>query len=259
MAARDNVLFGASVGSGTAAGTVVPLSLMYGIENVRQGYGAPKLKSVRAYWSNCYNNGNISVPISIKNSNWIDEAGLLAQGFAYDTALNRDSLSFMRGRDKALAPNTSWIINAKLNTNTTAAGQIYVLIEIEYSDVAGINAETAAGSPVMKTCSNASVNGAANTAVSIGTFDNLLQNVTYVMSEVSAEGLSTTGAFVIVEGFSNQKGLIRIIPVKPSGLADQLEGSVYLTKQTYGVSVLSYAALSSASVTVRFEMIASAN
>lgn len=260
MAGRDNVLFGAAVASGATVGTVVPLSLIKGVENVRQGYGTPVLKSVRAYYGGMYGSDIYGVPISIKNSNWVDEAGLTAQMFSAATTLNRDSLAFMRGRDKVLQPNTSWIINATLSANTTAAGYIYVLIEIEYSNVAGINTENAAGSPVMKKCTNSSVTAAANVSTDIGSFDNLLQGVTYVMSEVSAVGLNINGgAFVIIEGFSNQKGLTRIIPVKNTGLADQIEGSVYLTKQTYNVSIINYTSLSAASVTVQFEMIASQN
>lgn len=258
MAGRDNVLFGAQIPANSAAGLHIPLGLLYGVENVRQGYGTPRLKSVRAYTS-VYGSAALGCPVYIKNSNWIDSAGLVAQKFSFDTAINKDSLAFMRGRDKVLQPNTSWTIEAVLDASIVNAGYVYVLLEIEYSDVPGINTENASGSPVFKECINASVTGSANVPVNIGSFDNLLQGVTYVMSEASATGLSTEGGFVIVEGFSNQKGLIRIIPVKPSGLCDQMEGSVYLTKQTYNVSVLSYAALSAASVAVRFEMIASQN
>lgn len=259
MAGRDNVLFGATIPANASAGTVIPLSLMYGVENVRQGYGTPRLKNIRAF-SNVYGNNTVGIPIEIKNSNWIDSAGLIAQRFNVDVALNKDSLAFMRGRDKALMPNTSWIINAKLPaTAGGTAGFVYVLLEIEYSDVAGINPENASGSPVMKQCVNSSVTGSANVPVSVGTFDNLLQGVTYVISEMSAIGLNNDGAFVVVEGFSSQKGLIRIVPVKSTGLADQIEGSVYLTKQTYNVSVINSSALSSAPVQVFFEMIASQN
>lgn len=137
---------------------------------------------------------------------------------------------------------------------------IYVLIEIEYSAVQGINTEGVAGSPVMKQAINASVTGSANVPVNIGTYDNLLQGVTYILSEVS-EPLGVTGEaqFLIVEGFSAQAGLKRIIPIKSDGLAEQIEGSVYLTKQTYNLKVLSNAALSGTAVTINMEMIASTN
>lgn len=263
MAGRDNVLFGASIASGAAAGTVIPLSLMYGIENVRQGYGQPVLKNVRSYFYGCYSSSaatNIGIPVRIKNSNWIDDAGLVSQKFSLDTALNRDSLAFMRGRDKALAPNTSWTINAELTNNTTAAGYIYVILEIEYPDVPGFDAEALKGSPVIKNCKNASVTGSANAVIPIGTFDNLLQGTEYILSEVSIpSGMGGNAGFLIVEGFSNQKGLIRIFPIKPTGLADQIEGSVKLTKQTYNLSVISGDALSAAAVNVQFELIASKN
>ena len=261
MAGRDNVLFSASVASSTVAGTVVPLSLAYGIENVRQGYGTPVLKNVRAFFHGMYGTNIHGVPIEIKNSNWTDAAGVIAQAFSQDTSLGHDSLGFMRGRDKELIPNTSWIINAELPATTVSAGKIYVLFEIEYSAVPGLNTEKMSGSPVFKKCSNASVTLAADTVGSIGSFDNLLQNIDYYLSEVSVinpEG-SNNPFFVILEGFSNQRGLVRIIPAKCTGTADQVEGSVILTKQTYSVSVLSYSALSAASVIVGFEMIASKN
>ena len=62
-----------------------------------------------------------------------------------------------------------------------------------------------------------------------------------------------------MDGFSNQRGLTRIIPVRNGGLAEQIEGSVYLTKQTYNLALYSTTALSAASVTARLEMIASQN
>ena len=261
MAGRDNVLFRADIASGTAAGTVVPLSLAYGIENVRQGYGKPTLKSVRSFWYGLYNNAEYGVPVEIKNSNWIDSAGVIAQVTTAATVYNRDSLAFMRGRDKELAPNTSWTIAATLPAATTVAGSIYVLFEIEYSDVAGVSTEKVAGSPVMKMCSNGSVTAAANTPTTIGAFDNLLQDTKYMVSEVSVIAPIGTASpfFVVMEGFSNQRGLVRIFPAKSTGMTDQIEGSVVLTKQTYNLSVISYSALSSAAVQIGLELIADKN
>lgn len=261
MAARDNVLFSAAVASGTAAGTVIPLSLTYGVENVRQGYGTPKLKNIRGFYDGIVSAG-YGIEIDIKNSNWIDGAGLVADlvdnGFAYA----EDSLSFMRGRDKVLAPNTSWQINAILPTAATANGTIYVILEIEYSDVPGVDTEKLAGSPVMKKCTNASVTASADTIIDLGSFDNLLQDVTYVLSEASlivGSGASAAANILIIEGFSNQRGLVRIIPIRNTGLVDQIDGSVYLTKQTYGLKLLRSVSTSAAAITICMEMIASKN
>lgn len=265
MGARDNVLFQATVASGTAAGTVVPLSLLYGIENVRQGYGAAKLKGIYGFThggGSNYNSDSIGVPVEIKNSNWIDAAGLIAQRFNVLTACNKNSLNFMRGRDKALQPNTSWTIAATLPYATNGQLDIYVLVEIEYADVPGVDAEKLAGSPVMKKCANSSVTIAQNAIGNLGTFDNLLQGVTYVLSEASFIKSASADAmcgFLIIEGFSNQRGLSRLIPVRNGGLAEQIEGSVYLTKQTYNIGYIPVVALSSAAVTAYLEMIASTN
>lgn len=263
MAGRDNVLFHASVASGAAAGTVVPLSFMYGVENVRQGYGRPILKNIRAVYDGMYSPAAIGVPIEIKNSNWIDSAGLTAQSIDGETSLSRNSLAFMRGRDKELIPNTSWTINAVLNTNTTAAGDVYVILEIEYSDVPGYDPEKMTGtrSPVYKTCKNASVTGSANAVVPLGVFDNLLQNTEYILSEVSLQAPSSASVanFLIVEGFSNQRGLIRIFPIRNYGMAEQIEGSVILTKQTYGLSIIRSTSTSAAAISVGLEMVANKN
>jgi hypothetical protein len=168
----------------------------------------------------------------------------------------------MRGRDKVLAPNTSWTIEADiLSVTSTSAGYVYVLLEIEYPDVQGFDTDNLnKGAPVMKHCANPSVTAAANTVTNIGTFDNLLTGTEYILSEVSGwSTFGSEGAFLIVEGFSNQKGLMRIIPIKAVGLADQVEGSVKLTKQTYNLSIISTVALSAAAVDLYLEMIASKN
>lgn len=260
MAARDNVLFMGTFAQGAAAGTVVPLSLLYGVENVRTGYGSAKLQNVRAMFYGGYAE-TIGIPIEIKNSNWIDPAGLTAQNATSVTLLNRDSLGFLRGRGKELAPNTAWTINAILPASATNAGTVYVLFEIEYSDVPGFDSEKQPGSSVLKKCENASVTASANVPVSLGSFDNLLTGTEYLLAEVSSgiAGANQTPHFIIIEGFSNQRGLIRIIPAMSVGLADQIEGSVKLTKQTYSVGLIAMANISARPVSVRFEMVASKN
>lgn len=264
MAARDNVLFYGSISSGAAAGTVIPLALLHGVENVRTGYGSAKLQNVRALYTGVYSDtasNLIGIPIELKNSNWIDSAGLIAQNAMGATLLDRDSLGFMRGRGKELNPNTAWTINAVLPSASTAAGFVYVLLEIEYSDVPGFDTDKQPGSPVLKKCENASITAAANVLTTIGSFDNLLSGTEYLLSEVSAlvGGAANAPQFIVLEGFSNQRGLIRIFVAKTTGLADPIEGSVKLTKQTYSVGIISATAISAQAVTVRFEMIASKN
>lgn len=267
MAGRDNVLYHARLTSTTSAGALIPLSLLSGVENVRQGYGTPKLKSVRSFYSMASTDTNnmSGVPIEIKNSNWVDSAGLVAGAFSEPTCLSNHTLGYMRGRDKVLIPNTSWMINATLpkswtyNVTTAPYFDIYVLIEIEYSDVQGIDTENSIGSPVMKHANVLSVTGPTNTPFNVGTFDNLLQGVQYVLSEVSITSGNKGVQFMILEGFANQKGLVRIIPVKDSDTAVQIAGSVYLTKQTYNLSIITNEALSNESVQFNLELIASAN
>lgn len=268
MAGRDNVLFHARLTTTTAAGTVVPLAVLEGVENVRQGYGTPVLKSVRGLYAIAATDTNTisGIPVEIKNSNWIDSAGVLAQNFAEDSSLGKNTLGFMRGRDKTVLPNSSWIVQATMpatwtyNASTAPYLDLYVLVEIEYSAVEGIATENSTGSPVMKQAINQSVTGPANAKVNIGSFDNLLQGITYVMSEVSqSSGITGTAQFLIIENFSNQRGLERIIPIKANGIADQIAGSCYLTKQTYPVSMISNVAYSAASIQINMEMIASSN
>ena len=263
--ARDNVLFHASIPSGAAAGTVIPLSLQYGIENVRAGYGTPVLKNVRAIYSGCYSVSVNPIAVEIKNSKWIDSAGMYAQKTNEGYSLSRNSLAFMRGRDKELTPNTSWTVNATIGVQTTVAGDIYVLFEIEYTDVpAKPKTDDLKGSPVLKKCINPSATVAANVPTSIGVFDNLLQDTQYVLSEMAyfsqgGTADATACTFAIVEGFSNQRGLIRIIPIHGYGMAEPIEGSVVLTKQTYSIGLISSAAISATNVEIDMELVASAN
>lgn len=268
MAGRDNVLYHARLKSTTAENSIIPLSLLTGVENVRQGYGSPKLKSVRAFYSKASTDTNVmsaGIPIEIKNSNWVDSAGLVAGSFDEPTCLSSHTLGYMRGRDKALVPNTSWIINATMPNSWTYSEttapyfDIYVLIEIEYSDVQGIDTENTIGSPVMKHANVLSVTGPANVPFNVGTFDNLLQGIQYVLSEVSITAGNKGAQFMILEGFANQKGLTRIIPVKGSDTAIQIAGSVYLTKQTYNLSIITNVALDNEPVQFNLELIASAN
>ena len=269
MAGRDNVLYHARITTSATAGQVIPLQLLYGIENVRQGYGTAKLKSIRGMYAVAGTDTNTfgaGIPIEIKNSNWVDPAGLIAGNAAGETNLSKNNLSYMRGRDKQLIPNTAWVINATLpwawtyNASTAPYLDIYVLIEIEYSGVEGIDTENTIGSPVMKQAINQSVTGNANALFNIGSFDNLLQGVSYVLSEVSiTTGAVGTAMFMVMEGFSNQKGLTRIIPIRQSDMAIQIAGSVYLTKQTYNLGMISNVALSSQAVQLNLELISSAN
>jgi len=269
MAGRDNVLYHARITTaGASAGQVIPLAVLEGIENVRQGYGTPVLKSIRGLYSVAGTDTNNlkAIPIEVKNSNWVDSAGVLAQRFDDDSSLGKNTLGFMRGRDKELVPNSSWMINAVMpaawtyNASTAPYLDIWCLLEIEYSAVEGIATENATGSPVMKQAINQSVTGSALGKVNIGSFDNLLQGITYVMSEVSqSSGITGTGQFLIIEGFSRQRGLERIIPIKADGIADQIAGSCYLTKQTYTLEMISNVAYSAASIQINMEMIASAN
>ena len=268
MAGRDNVIFHARATANVAAGAQIPLSLMYGIENVRQGYGKAKLKSVRSVFAHATTDTNtiVPIPVEIKNSNWVDAAGVIAQDFAKDTALSKNTLAYMRGRDKELIPNSGWMITATVpaawtyNASTAPYLDIYVILEIEYDAVQGIDTENTLGSPVMKQAINNSVTGSANAPMSLGSYDNLLQGIQYVLSEVSiTAGNTGTAQFLIIEGFAAQSGLIRIIPIKADGQAIQIEGSVYLKKQTYNLGFISNVALSSTATKINMEMIASAN
>ena len=252
----------------TTGGTRVPLTIQSGIENVRQGYGTAKLKSVTALYAVAGTDTNTiaGIPVEVKNSNWIDKAGVLAQKFADDTSLDMSNLAHMRGRDVSLMPNTSWMIDAVLpatwtyNASTAPYLDLYVILSIEYSDVQGLDTERTVGYPVMKEAINQSVTGSANVEIDLGTYDNLLQGKQYVLSEVSmSSGITGTAQFLIVRGFANQKGLQRVIPIKANGIAEQIRGSTYLTKQTYPLALISNVALSSTSVQVNMEMVCSDN
>ena len=270
MAGRDNVLYHTRLVSSAVKGQVVPLQILAGVENVRQGYGSAKLKSVRGMYAIATTDTNTTItsgiPIEIKNSNWVDSAGLVAGNVSEPTDLSSHTLGYMRGRDKALIPNTSWTVNAIMpwawtyNSTTAPYLDIYVLFEIEYSDVSGIDTENTIGSPVMKYAVNDSVTGTENVHFNVGSFDNLLQGINYVLSEVSiTSGNVGTAQFSILDGFANQKGLMRIIPVRSSGTAIQIAGSVYLTKQTYNIGMISNVKLDGTPVQFNMEFIASSN
>lgn len=255
----------------TAEAVNANFDCIYGLPTVRAGRGKATLHSIRAIYEGA---GALQpkIPIEIKNTNWIDWAGVQAIPWNKQNTMNKNTAGYLKGRGKELIENSTFEFRLPETVGVDSdVVRIYVIVEIEYSSVTGYDTEFTAGSPVSKILRNTATDAAlittagAPTIKTMGTYDNLLQGVSYILSEINPIYNDTPGAgadglmFIIIEGFSNQRGLGRAIPVTVDSISSiQIEGSVVLTKQAYTISILSRG-ISTDFKGVQMELIASQN
>ena len=244
--AIDTTLFVGTIPAGTyAAGDVVPMSVVRGPSVVRDGYGAAYLKRMFASSSGLVGH------VVFKNSNWIDEAANIAppSGVA---VLSNNSNAVQMGHDCPLVPNSSWQVYYVIDEakTTTAAHDVYALIDVDYPSVAAIaNPKTEVGVP----CSTSRIDPITVTAegaplvwTSINV-DILKAGAKYLMASA---GFRSTAASIIgffsISGAAGQKGLERIIPVLPSNIANLRYDLDYSTPLVKGPFNINYAAVGTA-------------
>lgn len=257
--AHDNVLYGATI---TANGTA-NLQLIYGSATVRSSaYGKAKLKKVQAWAHSSVGTDTPKVTVSYKNNTWTRGNKILAGDFMSPTGHAINTLCSVMD-DAQLTPNSAFTVSAKeLGGTITGTCTVYCLFTIDYDGVPGFNIEDYAGG--CKICFDAeqasSFSTTANVAYRIGSYDLLDPGVQYLLNEVytsTAVGM----CFMILEGLAGQQGLSRLVPLLNSGtvISPSLQGSVKITKQSFTLGIIGDTALSSVTVPITLEMMASKN
>ena len=252
--AVDSSLFAVDLPAGTyAKGDVVKLGCISGPSVVRSGRGRAILKrmlgGVLAYVS-----GNTTFwRIHVKNSDWVDDAAMIAADMTAQTFLDQHSGATRLGNNDDLTPNSAWDVTAEclLGATTTVANSLYCLIDIDYPEVSAItDPDKLVGVPasIDYDITGATINalGSMTTATwEVVNVDYFKAGWQYALQEISifsSQGGNPMG-FVALSNASGMGGLSRIIPVsaQPSNIRQTIEYATILVKGPMDVKTMLFA------------------
>lgn len=245
----DTTLFGASIPAGNySVGDVVPLSVIDGPAVVRSGRGAAILKRITCGTLINASGANSWWKISVKNSDWIDEAGSLTAPLAESTALDPQSGCVQHGHDCDLIPNSSWQVVAECvnATTTSVANSVYCAIDIDYPSVSSIiNPKAAKGIPA--TLEDSVTADLQAPSITSGMWTNhsvdfLKAGFIYalVKPEIRAGGAAV--GFIKLSDAAGMGGLSRIIPISTpvANLRNNIEYASHLVKGPMTISYMMF-------------------
>lgn len=245
--AIDSTLFMGIIPAGTyAVGDVIPMSVVRGPAAVRDGYGPAKLKRLFTIGT------AIIGHVTIKNSNWVDNAANVIPGVD-PYVLSNNSNGVQSGHDAPLTPNSTWEVNIVVDEakTTTAAHSVFALIDVDYPSVAAVaNPKTETGIP----CSTNRVDpitvvadGSAALSWTTYNVDILKAGSRYLLASVAFRA-TTAGicGFFSISGAAGQQGLERIIPTIPATAGTLRYDLDYSTPLVKGPFNLNYAAIGTA-------------
>ena len=243
--AIDTSMYGVGLPVGTyTAGDRVPLVNVRGPSVVSDGYGAAHLKRIIAGNSNTA--AAIRGHVVIKNSNWVDEIANLVMGPA-NVSLAENSSNIQKGHDALLLPNSGWSVEFVVDETitTTAAADIYVLIDVDYPSVQAVqNPREAKGVPCT-TMRFDSVNINAYGSITTGAWntynvDILKAGYKYLLVELGGYIPTSSMAFISISGAAGQNGLERIIPAITVNLSNMRYLLDYSTPLVKGPMNINY-------------------
>ena len=252
--AIDTSLYAAALPAGTyTKGDVISMGNIRGPAIVRDGYGKAILKRIICGTSNQASGANgIKGHVVIKNSNWMDEVANLVMS-PTPVSLAENSSNIQKGHDCDLFPNSGWEVKFIVDDTitTTAANDVYVLIDVDYPSVQAIrNPREEQGTPVtimrddtVTVTAFGSLPSAAWTTFNI---DILKAGYKYLLTELGGFITSAGVAFVSISGAAGQNGLERIIPVIVNNLANMRYLLDYSTPLVKGPMNLNYLAIGTA-------------
>lgn len=252
--AIDTSLYVGQIPAGTyAAGDKIPMSCIRGPAIVRDGYGKAILKRITTIADATAISGYFKV--TIKNSNWVDEMSNpeIAASSA-ETVLSPQSSSVQQGQELPLVPNSGWEIYATCLSavTTTAAADIFTLIDIDYPSVAAIeDPKKVVGYPVTiddnYTVTPTAAGAGATMAWTTINIDKFKAGNKYLLTEASFSAFASASlGFMSISGAAGQAGLERIIPCRAgasSGLRYPID---YATPLVKGPMNLNFAIIGSA-------------
>ncbi len=244
-------------------GQTITLNQIIGPSTVRQGYGKARIVSVQAFHHSTNSaDAGAQIQVEFKNNTWVRSAQMMAGEFNNTVSHARNTKNYMYMHGYELQPNSTFIVTAtSLDANAySGTVKVDVLITIDYDAIASVNPDNYAGCPVTMTCTQAAaLSGSADTIVRLGSYDVLDPGVTYCINEIYSTNVQGM-MYVIVSGLQPQAGLIRVFPCpNVVGIIPTIVGSVAFTKQSFEVSVISDAAISSQIIPIKLELLASAN
>lgn len=257
--AIDTSMFVKNLPIGTyTQGDVIPLVSFRGPAIVRDGYGAAYLKRVMCGMSRGTAGSKIAGHVVIKNSNWVDEVANMAAP-ASVVMLSENSSNIQRGHDCKLQPNSGWEVKFVVDetVTTTAANDLYCLIDIDYPSVQAVkNPREAAGTP-MSIIRNDTITATGIGSIESATWttfnvDFLKAGYRYLLTEMGIYSSNGGVGFLSISGAAGQQGLERIIPAitDPSYMRYFLDYSTPLVKGPMNLNYLMIAGTAGSTATV---------
>lgn len=257
--AYDDMLYRATITSG---GSVV-LDQIKGPSTIRSGYGAARLVGVRAlYHSTDAADDNVQIKVEYKNTNWTRSNKLYAAVFGAETSQARNTYNYVSGHGFSLLSNSAFIVSATTASTIAGTCTVDVIITVDYDAVPSINPDNYAGCPItFSMTQGTAVSGNAGSQVRLGSYDVLDPGITYALNEVSTTNASLGMAYLVLEGIQTQRGLSRVfpLPVNKTGIVPTILGSVTIVKQSFDLSIISDVAITSQTIPIDMEMLASSN
>lgn len=242
--AIDSTLFAAQLpAQAYAAGDRIPMGVIRGPSVVRDGYGASYLKKIFTMTSAQTIEGHVE----IKNSNWVDMVSNLCPNPS-TVVLSSNSNGVQPGHDAPLTPNSGWDVVFVIDVagTTTAAADVFALIDIDYPSVQAIadprNAKGIPASNIRADTVNGTAPGSSNAMVwTTYNIDILKAGYRYLISSAAFKTAGGAIGFFSISGAAGQAGLERIIPVIPNNLGNLRYVLDYSTPLVKGPFNINYA------------------
>lgn len=260
----DTMLYFADIPAGTyAIGDKVTFTLHSGPAVVRDGLGAPVLKSINTGGFIKDSTAQMPVRYKIKNSNWNDPIYNGPSHFNDVNFLSEASTGFQNGNDCVLQVNSSFEVEAEFYQALTSTGDnsAFVGIDIEYSGLPGVqDPRGEKGEPCSLVYDLGAVTatnvGAFTTATwSEASFDTFKAGYRYLMQKMSLQA-STGNAygFIKFSGGASMGGLARIIPFTTASAAvgKIISYTSPEVKGPFNIGVMYFGTSSSLSATVDY-------
>ena len=262
--AIDTIVMAASLPIGAyTVGQIIPMNVVRGPKVVRDGNGAATLKRFVAVESNSPGVA-VNPNVHIKNAQWNDEVIMPARGLTANV-FAKGSPAIHNGGNVPLVPNSSFDGYVEIQTagTTTAATDVLLFIDIEYSAIPAINNPAEQdGYPVTIEYKDPAVPAIAPGSIAASglpmkktSVDVFKAGYTYLLSEMFVDSTAAPAmlGFISITGAANQGGLERLIPFMADATYEMLP-LMYSTPLVKGPMDINLAVMGSAAVLLDVQM-----